>query len=55
MASLDASRKGLNWHGRWTDYGIIAVFLENYWNSGAVKTESRWFDDFVVSTHPIGP
>jgi len=51
---LDASRKGLNWHGRWKDYAINAVFLENYWNSGAMKAESRWFDDFVVSTKPIG-
>lgn len=51
----EASRKGLNWHGRWTDYAINAVYLENYWNGGALKTESRWFDDFVVSTQPIGP
>lgn len=52
--SLEASRLGLNWHGKWTEYGINAVYLENYWNAGAVKTESRWFDDFVVSTKPIG-
>jgi hypothetical protein len=51
---LEASRKALNWHGSWKDYAINAVYLENYWNSGALKTESRWFDDFVVSIRPIG-
>ena len=50
----EASRRDLNWHGRWTEYALNAVYLENYWTSGALKTESRWFDDFVVSTQPIG-
>jgi hypothetical protein len=50
---LEASSKGLNWHGRWTDYAINAVYLENYWNDGSPKEQSRWFDDFVVSTRPI--
>ena len=31
------------------------IFLENYWNDGSVKEQTRWFDDFVISTHPIGP
>lgn len=52
---LEAERADLDWHGSWNDYGINAVFLENYWNDGAVKRESRWFDDFVISTRPIGP
>ena len=52
---LEASRKDLNWHGAWTDYAINAVYLENYWNSGALKTESRWFDDFEVSSGLLAP
>ncbi len=52
---LEAERTNLNFRGTYTKYGINAVFLESYWNSGAVKTESRWFDNFVVSTRPIGP
>jgi hypothetical protein len=34
---------------------INAVFLENYWNQGAVKREARWFDNFIISTQPVGP
>ncbi|MCW3053783.1 MAG: hypothetical protein JWN14_2953 [Chthonomonadales bacterium] len=52
---LEASRADLDWHGAWNDYAINAVFLENYWNDGAVKREARWFSDFVISTKPIGP
>ena len=52
---LEAARSDLDWHGKWNDYGINAVFIENYWNSGSVKEQTRWFDDFVVSTAPIGP
>ena len=38
------------------DYEAInAVFLENYWNQGSVKRQARWFDNFVISTRPIGP
>lgn len=52
---LEASRTDLDWHGEWTDYGINAVFLENHWNQGSVKKQARWFDDFIISTDPIGP
>jgi hypothetical protein len=52
---LEASRTNLDWHGTWNQYAINAVFLENYWNTGSVKKQARWFDDFVISTHPIGP
>lgn len=51
----EASRTDLDWHGVWNDYAINAVFLENYWNEGSVKRQARWFDDFVISTLPIGP
>ncbi len=52
---LEASRTDLDWHGVWNDYAINAVFLENYWNQGSGKRQARWFDDFVISTQPIGP
>jgi hypothetical protein len=52
---LDAKREGLDWHGSWTEYGINAFFLENYWNQGAVKAESRWFDSLVIATQRVGP
>jgi hypothetical protein len=52
---LEAARTDLDWQGTWNDYAIDAVFLENYWNQGSVKRQARWFDDFVISTQPIGP
>ncbi|HEX3988050.1 MAG TPA: hypothetical protein VHZ30_01385, partial [Verrucomicrobiae bacterium] len=52
---LEASRTNLDWQGTWSDYAINAVFLENYWNEGSVKRQARWFDNFVISTRPIGP
>jgi hypothetical protein len=52
---LEAERINLNFRGVYTKYGINAVFLESYWNDGASKTEGRWFDNFVVSTKPVGP
>ncbi len=36
-------------------YGINAVFLETYWNDGSPVTQSRWIDNFIISTKPIGP
>jgi hypothetical protein len=52
---LEAERTNLNFRGSYKAHGINAVFLESYWNEGAIKTEKRWFDNFVVSTKPIGP
>jgi hypothetical protein len=52
---MEAERRDLDWNGEWADYGINAVFLENYWNQGSVKRQARWFDNFVISTKPIGP
>jgi hypothetical protein len=51
---LEASRTGLNFVDTWTDYAINAVYLENYWNSGSSQLQERYFDNFVVSTQPIG-
>lgn len=52
---LEAERNGLDWRGTYQDYGINAVFLEAYWNQGSPVDQSRWIDNFVVSTKPIGP
>jgi hypothetical protein len=52
--TLDARSNGLNFVGSYTDYGINAIFFENYWNAGAPKAEERYFDNIVVSTQPIG-
>ncbi|MEW6750539.1 MAG: hypothetical protein AB1505_06125 [Candidatus Latescibacterota bacterium] len=50
---LEASRSGLNWLGSYSAYGINAVFLENHWSASPAVLE-RYFDNFVVSTKPIG-
>lgn len=52
---LEAERKNLDWRGTFDEYGINAVFLEAYWNEGSPIDQARWFDNFVVSTQPIGP
>lgn len=51
---LEARRADLDWAGRQREYGINTVFLENYWNAGSPTDQSRYFDDFVVSTQRIG-
>ncbi|MBT8405018.1 MAG: hypothetical protein KJP18_14240 [Gemmatimonadetes bacterium] len=51
---LEARRDALNWLGSFDDYGLNAVFLENYWNGGAPAAQARVFDNFVVSTERIG-
>jgi hypothetical protein len=50
----DARREGLNWLGTYAAFGVNAVLLENYWNGGAPRAQSRYFDNFVVSTARIG-
>lgn len=50
----DARIVGLNWLGDFDDYGLNAVFLENYWNDGAPRAQTRTFDNFVVSRERIG-
>jgi len=52
---LEAERKNLDWRGSYVRHGINAVFLETYWNKGSPVTQSRWIDNFVISTRPIGP
>ena len=52
---LEAERKNLDWRGTYAAHGLNAVFLEAYWNSGSPVTQTRWYDNFVISTKPIGP
>ncbi|MFK5972505.1 MAG: hypothetical protein QM485_04420 [Flavobacteriaceae bacterium] len=52
---LEVERKNLNFRGSYVGHGINAVFLESYWNKGSIKTQGRWFDNFIISTIPIGP
>ncbi len=52
---LECERTKLNLRGKYTGHGINAVFLEAYWNKGSPKTQRRWYDNFVISTKPIGP
>jgi hypothetical protein len=52
---LEAERKNLDWRGTFAQRGINAVFLEAYWNKGSPVAQTRWLDNFVISTKPIGP
>lgn len=51
---LQARRDDLNWIGTWREYGINAIMLENYWNDGSPTAQSRFLDNFTVSTKPVG-
>jgi hypothetical protein len=51
---LEVRQTGLGWMGSYLEYGINAVYLENYWNDGAPQPQERYFDNFVVSTQRIG-
>jgi len=52
--SLEARESALNWLGAFGTYGINAVFIENYWNSGSPAAQERYLDNIVVSTQRIG-
>lgn len=52
---LEARREGLDFVRGYTDYGINAIFFENYWNDGSPREQARFFDNIVVSTERIGP
>ena len=52
---LECERRNLDFRGSYSEHGINAVFLEAYWNQGSPVTQSRWYDNFVISTEPIGP
>ena len=50
----EARTANLNWIGSYNAYGINAVFLENYWNTGSPVAQERYMDRFVVSTSRVG-
>jgi hypothetical protein len=52
--NLEAGTYNLNWIKSWSGYGINSVFHANYWNDGAIKEQTRYFDNFVISTERIG-
>lgn len=52
--TLAAERRGLNWVGANDTYGLNAIFLENYWNTGAPVAQARELDDFVVGKNRVG-
>ena len=52
--SPDVSQAGLDWLGAFDDYGLNAIYLENYWNAGSPKAQERYFDNLVVSSGRIG-
>lgn len=51
---LNISQTNLNYLGHYDDYGINAVFFENYWNSVSPVEQTRYFDNIVISTERIG-
>ncbi len=51
---LEAQRLGLNLVGRFNEYGLNVVYLENFWDTGSPALQERYFDHFVVSTRRIG-
>ncbi len=52
--NLEARVDTFNFVRSYTDYGINAIFFENYWNSGSPQEQERYLDNIVVSTAPIG-
>ncbi|HET7585734.1 MAG TPA: hypothetical protein VFK13_12540 [Gemmatimonadaceae bacterium] len=50
----EARRDRLDWRGSFTEYGLNALFVENYWNGGAPARQERYIDNVVVSTRRIG-
>jgi hypothetical protein len=52
--SRDSTRADSTRAGAARAYGINTVFLENYWNAGSPVAQSRYIDNFVVSTRRIG-
>ena len=55
---LQGRKENMNWHGTYNadpdNYGINAIFFENYWNAGSPQDQERYFDNVVISTEPIG-
>jgi len=47
-------RTGVDICGDFDDYGINLIQLDCYWNGGSPVAQSRFYDNFVISTGPIG-
>lgn len=52
--SLIAERTNVDLRGSTTDK-INEAMLDCYWNGGSPKAQSRYYDNFVISTQKIGP
>ena len=50
----EAVSAGLNFVGTAFQFGINAVYFENYSNTGSPQTQQRYFDNLVVSPQRIG-
>jgi len=50
----ERSQSNMDWRGDWQEYGLNLVIIENFWVGGAPRSLSRWIDDFVIATEPIG-
>lgn len=48
--NLAVNRTGMNWCGSFDDYGINAIFFENFINGGAPGAQSMILDRITVST-----
>ena len=44
MQMVEVERTSLNWVGSYADYGLNAVFFENYWNNRRPVAQARYFD-----------
>ena len=51
---LEDGAYDVNWRGTWADYGLNLVSIENFWTGGAPGDLSRWVDDIVIATEPVG-
>lgn len=51
---LVAESQTLNWLGSYDDFGINAVSIESYWNSGSPTGQSRYIDSLVIAKQRIG-
>ena len=52
--TLQAGTYDLNWVRDWSEYGINAIYVENYWKLGSPVTQERYLDNLVISTERIG-
>uniref|UniRef100_UPI00157FC66E S-layer homology domain-containing protein n=1 Tax=Paenibacillus koleovorans TaxID=121608 RepID=UPI00157FC66E len=51
---LQARQTDMNWVGSYSEYGINAIFIENFNNTAPAASMTRVIDNFVVSTQKIG-